>query len=314
MIRRALCENYIKALLLEDPERGSIGVVSLLDGMMLEYPGMQYVMGLETQLRPPEQFNPKNLRHRATRDFLIRQEVLHYFEDDEDMNKAREILHRPRAREFTESMLLGGAPELAIARRLVDMYRMRGVSIPAIKLYRHYYFNLDLLDSTETRAILALSIDRMCDSDDKETKMQGQALKKASWSDPRRAAANMPHSPISAVITQLQMGFIPDSIDLKKITEQSEALAHYRLIEALSAGGRDYDHRALNLVTTARILAELKEAKLRPEDELKNQLSTLAVKTAETGLPLVHEVTGGRHTVDMAALPKSSASDEPSKK
>jgi hypothetical protein len=63
------------------------------------------------------------------------------------------------------------------------------------------------------------------------------------------------------------------------------------------------------------MLQKLKETKLRPEEELKSQLETLAIKSRETALPLVHEVTGGQHTVDLVALPTSKEPDErPSKK
>lgn len=300
--------------MLEEPNRDDTALQSYLDGIMVDYPGLGYLVGLRDQLRPPDGFDRRNLKLRRTRDFLIEEGLLAYFENGLEMRKAREIFHRPRAREFVESMLLGGAPELAIARRLVDFYKMRGITPRSIQFYAHYYFNLELLDSTETRAILTLKMERLYRSTDAEESVQGQALRNAFYNDPRRAAALMPHSPISAAITQLQMGFIPESVDLKKVTEQGEMLAYFRLVEALSSGGRDFDHKALNLATAASILQKLKETKLKPEDELKNQLNSLAVKTAESGLPSVHEVTGGRHTVDMAALPESKEPDEPSKK
>lgn len=315
MIRRALCENYIKTLFLERPGRDPEEVQSLLDGMMLDYPGLHYLTGLMSNLRPPEYFNLKKLSSRDTRDFLIREELLDYFENEPDMRKAREILGRPRAKEFMESMLLGRAPHIAIARRLVDMYKMRNVSLKCIKLYYHYYFNLELLDSTETRAIFTLKAERLAQSEDAEERIHGRALQKAYYSDPRRTAASMPHSPISSMIAQLQLGFMPSTVDLKQLTEMSEALTYCRLTEALATGSREFDRQALNLSTTARILQELKESKLRPEEELRKQLQTLTVKTAQGALPLANEVTGGRHTVDLVALPTSKESDErPGKK
>jgi hypothetical protein len=313
-IRRALCEFYIKALILEDPEKDDIEIQSFLDGLMLDYPGVRYIGGLRATLEPPENFNPRR-RSREVRNFLIQEGVLEYFEGKEDIRKAREVLHTPRAKEFTESMLLSQAPELAIARRLVDMHKIRGVTPAAVRLYKQYFFNTELLDSTETRALLTLKIDRLGASEDNEERLQGAALKRAYYTDPRRTAANMPHSPISAAIAQLQMGLMPDGIDLKKIAQASEFLALCRLYETVATAGHQYDSHALNLATTIRILKELRESSLNPEDELKAQLETLSIKTAEKGLPLVHDVTGGRHTVDMMALPAAKESDEqPDKK
>jgi hypothetical protein len=315
VIRRALCEYFIKALILSPERRDDLVVRDLLDGMSLDYPSIGYIAAVRENLRPPDFFRPRDLKHRASRNFLMKEQVFDFYENGPDMQKAREISDKPRAREFAESMLLAMAPPLAIARRLSDMYRMRGMSVRGVELYRHYYFNIDLLDSTETRAILSLKIERLFDSQDPERRNQGLALKRAFYTDPRKIAANLPHSPISALISQLQMGLMPTDLDLKKLTESSEMMAHLRLTEALSTGGRDFDRQALNLATTASILQKLKETKLRPEDELKEQLATLSVKANQTALPLVHEVTGGHHTVDLVALPTSKEPDErPDKK
>jgi hypothetical protein len=310
VIRRAFCEYFVKALILDPRGWDDLQIQRFLDAMSLDYPGLWYISGLRDNLAPPETFHPKDRRHKPSRNFLIKEQVLDFFENGPDMQKAREIADRPRAREFVESMLLSVAPALAIARRLADMYRMRGMSVRGVELYRHYYFNVDLLDSSEARALLQLKISRLANSDDEEERRHADALKRAYYTDPRRTAASLPHSPVSALIAQLQMGLVPQSLDLKKLTESSEMLAHLRLAEALAAGGMKFDLQALNLATVASILQKLKETKLRPEDELKEQLATLSVKTNPSALPLVSEVTGGHHTVDLVALPTSKEPDE----
>lgn len=315
VIRRALCEYFIKALMLSPKGLGDLEIKQLLDSMSLDYPSVSYLMGLREQLKPPEPFRPKDTRHKPSVRFLGKEGVIAYFENGPDMLKAKEILEKPRAKEFTESMLISKAPFVAIAYRLGDLYKTRYVSVRALELYKHFYFNVDLLDSTETRAALYLKVDRLVESEDPEIAAQGRALKKASYTDPRRTAANLPQSPVSATIAQLQMGLMPGNLNLKGLIESTEALTNLRANEAVAVGGLDFDRKLLNLTTAMRTLQELKESKLRPEDELRKELATLTIKTNETTLPLANEVTGGNHTVDLVAMPKAKQPDErPSKK
>ena len=310
MIRRSPAEFYIKALIVKGYQDQAI--VDLFNVLTLDYPSKSYIRGVRERLRLPDPLRLERYNsHRATRNFLIKQRLYPFFDRGEDMQMAFDILEKPRAKEFTETMLISDAPHLAIAHRLSGMYKMRGCGEKAIGYYKRYFFNTDLVDCTELRALLYLRMEHIAGDDPQETAQQYVAMKKAAWADPRRVAASLPHTPYSALIAQIQMGFLPNSIDLKKVAESSEMLAHLRLNEALAASPLEFDKRALNLAQTARLLQELREAKTRPEDELRTQLQAIQLKTAPTALPLLNDLTDGRHTVDLVSEPVAGEQNEP---
>lgn len=315
MIRHSPADQYIKGLVLKGYRSGPL--VQVLAGLNLDYPGPAYIRRVRKELlsKLPEPFRLRTYaKHRPTRDFLIRQGVYEMFQSPPEMELAFVILEKPRAKEFIETLLIAHAPTHAIAYRLANMHHVRGCSTRVVDLYKKYFFNVDLLDSSEVKAVLQLRIDNLLVMQSKsgEEARQGLALKKAYYSDPRKVAADMPHSPFSALVAQLQMGILPDTMDLKKLAETSAMLAQIRLFEAMAATPHEFDKRALNLAQTARILQEIQEAKIRPEEELRNQLEAVKLKTSQTALPLLAELTGGAHTVDLVATPTSSGGSDDS--
>jgi hypothetical protein len=303
VIRRSPCEFYIKYLIVGGHNNSSIR--SLLEAIELDYVSDSYVEGLRDQLHPPEPFYPRDLRHRASRDFLVREGLYDMFLFDPDVRRAFDILESARAKEFIETMLLVYGPPLAIAQGLSVRYGISGCDIQTVQKYGHYFFNIGLVDSTEIRALLRLRLENVSNSPDPLVKAQYSALLHASYTDARRTAAALPHSPLSALIAQIQMGFAPKDIDIRKIMDMSENMTHLRLAEALMSNSKDFDRKAFNLATTARILQEIRESKIKPEEELRQQLESVSMKTEAGPVMMVHDLTKGRHTVDLAALPAS---------
>lgn len=301
MIRRSPAEFYIKYLITIEYENHAIR--SLLETLGLDYVADSYIERLRNELHPPEPFYPRDLKHRLSRDFIIREGLYDMFLFDKSMRLAFDILEDARAKEYIETMLLVFAPVLAIAQGLANRFCVLGCDVQTVHKYTHYFFNTGLVDSTEARALLQLRVDSVLANMDPMVKDQWSAVRKASFTDSRHVAAALPHSPVSALIAQIQMGFAPADVDIRRIMNLSEAMAHLRLAESLLANGMEFDRKALNLVQVARTLQEIREAKVKPEEDLRQQLETVALKTEMAQVPLVHDLTRGRHTADLAALP-----------
>ena len=307
MIRHSPAEFYIKYLVAHPDGLSDAAILDLLERHTLDYPSRNYIVDLRASLDVPEPFKPR-ARHGKTYRWLVSEQLADIFEDDHHTKLMWRILEKPRAKEFIESVRLNDAPPIAIAKRLHELYGIHGCTVLAVVRYCHYFWNMDLVDSTEARAILTLRYVRLCASANPEEQMQGEALRRAYFNDPRKAAADLPHSSLSSLITQVQMGIIPEKMDMRNVMEASHMLVNLRLYQALASNGRDFDRQAMNLSIAAKTIQELKQSSINPEEELRHQLETIALKTDTQPLPLVHELTAGQHTVDLAALPEHKES------
>lgn len=309
MIRRSLADAYIKALILKGFVDSAI--VDLLDALVLDYPGKSYVPQLRRLMRIPEILRLKEFkRHKETRNYLIKEGLYAFFEKGADMRQAFDILEKPKAKEFAETMLISNAPLPAVAFRLSSMFMIRSCTPKAVHRYKTYFFNTDAVDRSELRALLQYRYKKLLLSDNPELRLQGELFKKGQFLDARIVAADLPNSPFSSLIAQLQMGIVPKSVELGELMRSTEMLAHVRLNESLGGMPFEFDRRAANLITVLKGLRELKEATQRPEEELNKQLQKIKLKTEKGSLPLLNDLSKGNHTVDLVATPVSGEKDD----
>src|SRR5690606_33373353 len=109
------------------------------------------------------------------------------------------IACRPRVREMVEVMMISGAPDSAITFGLQKRLRF-SATVEALELYRHYFWDLQLLDTSSLQALLFLRHERVVDSQDPEIKGQFNALRKGIHKDPRLAAAKLPATPLAGLL------------------------------------------------------------------------------------------------------------------
>lgn len=297
MIRRSPAEVYLKYLLVHPKKHTNEEVIQICRFAQVDYLGNWYLDRLRSLLDPPRPFFPNDPRHRASRTWLLTNGLSFIFNPDEYGRKAFDILKRPRVKEFVESSLISHAPVLAIADAVTRHHNF--VCTPkTVERFRGFFWDIENLDSTELRALLMMRNDWMADHPD--FKDQAGAMKKAYWNDPRRSAANLPFSPISALLSQVRMGTMPANLDIAKIMDQTRGVALLRLFEAIAADGPNDSKKALDLsIVLEKITNTMKEV-AQPQEEMQKELAAITMRTDDKPTPTVHQLSagGGSFTTD----------------
>jgi hypothetical protein len=290
---RKYTDEQIKELLLDD---------------QLDYLSGSYMKKLREQCRPPDPFFPDDKNHRRSRNFLIAEGVEDLFDNTRAVQAAKAILKTPRAKEMVEAMTLTHVPPRQIALAL-STQRGSFFDEEAVNAYRRYFWNIELLDSTEMRALLFQRAAVPELHQDAEVKAQAKSFKSASYTDPRRVAAQMAHSPVGARLAQMRMGYMPRTQELAKLVETVRLTALARSLEMATYGGPEDSIRALNYAITAEKMGNILEQIVRPDEELRSQLSAIALRTnAPNKAPSIRQLSGGSHTIDLLPGVKTNAS------
>lgn len=310
MIRRSPCEAYTKFLILQPQKYSDAQIKELLQDEQLDYISGLYMKKLREQCRPPLPFFPTDKSHRQSRSFLISEGVEDLFDNTAPVKAARAILKTPRAKELVEAMTLTRVPVRAIA---IALSRQRNAFLDesAVLAYQRYFWNIELLDSTEMRALLFQRARAPELHQDAEVQSHAKSFKSASYTDPRRVAAQMAHSPIGARLAQMRMGFMPSTDELAKLVEQVRLTALARALEMATYGGPDDSKRTLDYALTAEKMGNILEQIVRPDEELRNQLSAIALRTnAPNKAPSINQLSGGNHTIDLLPGAKNASRND----
>lgn len=303
MIRRSPCELYIKYLLLHPEELDTDALRQRLVAEQLDHISLEYLEALREVTLPPVPFHPFELHHNASQRFLAKHGVRKLFHPDAHVKVAKQILKHAKAKEFVESMILSDAPIVAIAKMVAARFHI-ACSQRCIEMYKVFFWNTDLVDSTEMRALLALRINPLAQglTVTPSTGVTAKALRDAAFTDPRRVAANMPSSPMAALLSQMRMGFMPAGLEVGKVLEVVQALTSLRLLESVATGSFHDSSKAVEWSIVLKNVTDVMETVVTPEAGLREQLSSLLLKTDGGSVPLLHELTEGKHTVEMQPM------------
>jgi hypothetical protein len=271
-----------------------------------DFLGNWYLDKLRAQAKAPDPFYPMDLEHKPSQRFLLSSGLYWLFHPDEHGRHAFGILERPRVKEFVESMIVSNAPSVAIADAVGKQYRFKCHS-SAIDRYREFFWNVDLVDSTELRALLQLRVDQIEVDANGEVRLQHKALRNASYKDARKSAADLPFSPLSALIAQMRMGVIPSEIDLLRVVKTAQSYAAIRALEATIANGKGDSSRAIDFASVVEKFANVVKETTQPEADLRDQLATIAMRTDDAPLPTIHQLSQGRHTAEVMVMETTNA-------
>jgi hypothetical protein len=295
---RSPAEFYIKGLVV-DPHKYSTDYIKkkLLDEG-LDFLSERYIDDMRTSVTVPEPFYPGDPTHAASFAFLCREGINRMFQKDLAMKMALGVLAKPRAKEFVESMLLGDVPLSAIAG---FVSRKRGVycTPEGLQTYAHYFWNLELLDSTQMRVLLELRVE-VDAANIPELKDRKSILRHAYYKDPRKVAADLPYSPTAAMLTQLRLGLKPPKHELALRILEARDLAAARAVEAATLDGPGDSLKFLNYANGSRILEEFLQMTMKPEDQMREQLRSIALRRDTQPLPSIHQLSAGEHTVEIS--------------
>jgi hypothetical protein len=306
---RSPAEFYIKALLVHPDGYSVEEVKEILDDLDLMPISLSYITRIRNKMRPPpDPFYPDDPGHLPSFRYVVTNKIHTIFQRTVPMKTALELLKVPRSKEFTEALMLVNIPSLAISTHLTRHYRTY-CTVDALELYKHYFWNIDLCTTTCMRILLQLEMEA-ADETNPELKGRQRILTRAYYKDARRVAADMPHSLITATLVQERLGTCPVPRDLAQFLMESRNMASLRMGEAAHQDGPGDSVKYLNYANGVRISEEIIQMTQNPQDQMRNQLQSIALRTDTKPIPSIHTLSQGRHTVDVAPI-KDLANDEP---
>lgn len=104
----------------------------------------------------PANYNPHDLKHKPTVEFLRRHQILDMWSRDKFVAGASEILIDPHLRRMVEVMLLGPLDATSIAKRVRDRFELDEVQMNArvIQSYAHYYWDHRAMNREQWKYVL----------------------------------------------------------------------------------------------------------------------------------------------------------------
>ncbi len=295
---RSPAELYIKYLICHPDRFNDLVIKTALEELDILFLGDDYIKSLRARCVPPDPFRPNDPLHKKSHRFLIAENIRSLFLQTRATKIAFKILEKPRIKEFVESSILSHAPSIAIANKVIT-FGMQ-CSPEAIDEYKKYFWNVDLLSATQMRTVLHMELDQnVLDNDSALTRDKKKAMKRASYLDPRKLAADLPYSPITALMAQMRMGQMPNRFELGKILQQAQAMAGLKVLEATMFGSPQDSQTALNFSSVVRNMTEALESVVKPDEHLREQLQAIALRTENAPVPSIHQLSAGHHTVDI---------------
>jgi hypothetical protein len=303
MIRRSPCEVYIKYLLVHPDSYGNDAVVDLLRLKQLDFLSPSYLERLRRGMKPPNNFRPHDLLHKKSSRFLAQHRLHYLFHPDKSVLQANDILDDPRAKEDMEAMLITEDPPALISHRMKALGKKCDTA--TVERYRFFYFNTDIVDSTELRALIRLRVDFVHpDSDEYEDQMRS-AMKKSAFRDPRRMMADQPTRTMGSLLNQMRMGYMPTQLELSRLLQATRAATAVQAFASSQVGGHSGASETRDYVLAGKMLVEMMNEIGSPDADLQAELQAIALKTDKEEPPYVGELTDGTYTVDVMPLAKS---------
>lgn len=300
MIRRSPAEYYIKYLLLHPDNYDDDDIKRVLKEHQLDFPGGKYLDRLRARLRPPSPFYPLNDLHPSSFRYLVSEKVHTLFHQDRKTVAALEILNKPRVKEMVESMTLLREPYALVVVRLqragLGSYRAGD-----LQRYCHFFWNLDLVDSTELNGLMQIRAN-LTDGDDVLAVAATKAMVRASYNDPRYSAATSPIPVVAAMRLQVRYGYMPDRVTTARLATLVAALGTGAAAEAAHGRGPKGAQHSRDYMAAAVQAAQLRQLLGSPEESLEKELQQLAVATAEGNVPHIDELTDGDYTEGLSIL------------
>lgn len=310
MIRRSPAEVYLKYLILHPKRYTDAQITEICQFAQVDYLGNWYLSRLRATLTPPKPFFPFDPNHQRSAHFLYMNGLHPIFHADDAARKAFKILELPRVKEFVEASLISGAPEEAIALMLTRRFRFTCTPV-TVERFRSFFWDLQLLDATELRALLQLRYAQLENHPDPEIKKQYDLMKRAYYNDSRKSAADLPFSPISAMLSQMKMGIMPSNLDVAVIIEQARKFAAIRTTEELMSNGKGASGNALNFSIVAEKMTTVLKDIAKPDEDLQKQLASIALRTSDDAIPTIHALTAGGGSFTTDTGPEETAHELP---
>lgn len=295
MIVRSPSESFLLYLLVA-PGNNIDTVVDIATRKNVVYLGRGYLERLLRENRPPKGFAPTKGSHAPSVRYLFEHGLFEFFNPNDDVRTAFEILDSPQHRELVEAMHIARAPLTEIRDALKARFR---VAVPraALRKYILFFWDVGTLDRVSLRALLDLQLEQLRTSADPEIRSQYPMLKRAARHDPRRVAIDVPAGNAAAFATMAAMGAFPANFDLPDTLAKIRDMSLIRAMTAVCAGGSLDGRRAEAAIRVAQIASELRSTAVDPGDTLAQQFKQFALKFDAAQMKTIDEF--GAHTVSV---------------
>jgi len=97
------------------------------------------------------------------------------------------------------------------------------------------------------------------------------------------------------------LGMLPDNANFAKVLTAARYMAALRSLEAAVRNGRDDHERSQSYMSVTATANAVLESVGSPEEDLQSKLLNIQLRTEESELPLLEEITNGMHTEDIEA-------------
>jgi hypothetical protein len=296
MIRASPCDYYLRYLVTHPDNYEDRQIRNLVKLQHLDFVGMKHLEHIRKMCLPPNPFYPEQLTHHPSRRFLEKHRIfsLWHYSQDADAECAIKLLDHPRGKELTEQMLFTGCEPLWVSMQLK---RVNFAATPrAIELYRHYYYNTELVSGIELRAIMGMRSEVDINDTDSDERSFRENYRYVSKSETANLTTNSALSPFSRIISMLRVGLMPTGVQISRIATAGRTAAVVRSLENSLMGRAE---PARDFALTAKILNELLESVGDVSGDLQRNLMSVALDTDASEVPSIESLTEGNHTVDL---------------
>lgn len=287
MVRRSPCERYLKYLIVHPDGYSNDEIRQLAQLQQLDYLGAPYLDRLRSSVTPPLPFYPEDRTHTRSQGFLNSEGLWAIFHPDADMKAAQQALEKPRVKEGLESMLLSMASVeyiSAVARHRLNVT----MSVRAVQLYKVYFFDVDLVDSTELKALMDSRV-QINAEEDPDAKRLSISMLAANKTDPRKEATKIASPQMAALMNSLRMGFLPSNIDMSKL---AAAARYASTIQAYNASLHGYAANARDFALVAKAMSEILDSVGDASVDLQSDLTQMLLETDAAEVPQLADLSG----------------------
>jgi len=281
MVRRSPAEYYLRYLLVHPDDYPDDQIREMCLQLGLPFLGMPYLQRLRDSMVRPLPFRPQDLAHAASYRFLLRERLFWLFHPDDAMRAANQMLQLPRLKEAIETLLITRAPYNYIAMVLASRERRQCAPL-AVQRFAEHYFNVDLVDTTELRALIEVrSSYGAASTDPDETALAG-AFATEHRKDPRRTVARMPSPTLGTMLTSLRLGYMPANVQLANMVGATRLSAVAASLNAVMSGAAA---EARDLALVAKAMHEIMVDVGSSVDEMHEDLARLMLRTETSEVP-----------------------------
>jgi hypothetical protein len=300
VIRRSPCELYLKYLLAHTDKYTNDQVKNICRLQQLDFVSDAYMNRLRQEMRIPIPFYPERKEHPRSQRFLYTHRIYRLFYPDDDMRRAQKFLENARAKESIETLVICQAQPAWVMSSLKRMGL--DATLRSVELYRTFYWNLELVDATELKAILRL---RFTEGNAWPATLASlepgelSSMIRAGNSDPRVVAAEQPIPSLALMMHTVRMGLMPGNAEVGRIAALGRLMGLSQCVSSMAQSGYKDHERSRDYAMVAKIMNDIIESTGSAQEDLNNQINALLLQTDTAEPPHIQQLTAGHHTTDL---------------